>query len=192
MFFTKSDGTYVRWVWSELEVTNPWSFLLGKLGADVDAVSTTFPLTVMAPPPAPFPLTLYLDQENMTVSGITDGICTVVRGVNGTAAAAHAAGAYVSTDSYQVVARDYSLRNPPAPLHFGAHALCYCMMTADQLQAAQQDPRLIVLPSMLDTTSPLPAEITSALADYGVTAGMTQMQLLNKLGEVEPQFIPDI
>lgn len=188
MFFRKSEGTFVRWVWSELESSVPSGYLLGALSTALVASSNSAAVTVYAPPPSALPLTLYIEQEQMSLSAIAGGTYTITRAQN---AVDHPAHALAFTDSFEPVARDYSLRNPPAPLHFGSHALCYCEMTADQLQAAQQDPRLIVLPSMYDP-APIPEAIAAALEQYGVTAGMSQIEMLKKLGEVEPQFIPEV
>jgi hypothetical protein len=189
MFFQQANGTSIRWVWSELEPVFRGSYLWGTLTSAINETDSDLPITVSAPFPSGLPLTVYLEAEQATLTA-ADPSCSLTRGVNGTTAAAHAAGVRVFCDSFQPVARDYSLRNPPAPLHFGTHTLCYCEMTGNQIKAAAQDPRLVVLDARYDAV--VPDAIATALSSYGVTAGMTLAQLLQKLGETEPQFIPDI
>lgn len=63
----------------------------GALNGAIDAVVTTFPVSVSAPLPAtPFPIVI--DQERMTVTAVASGSFTVLRGQGGTTAAAHASG----------------------------------------------------------------------------------------------------
>lgn len=66
-------------------------------------------------------------------------------------------------------------------------ALVQMLCDAHQLEAAAQDPRVIVLPLTFDP-SPLPQQVTDNYTTWGATAGMSLGALLAKLAVAEPTF----
>jgi hypothetical protein len=182
------DGTITRWIWGELEILFPAGYLLGTLMAILYEGQTRLPIAITAPDPAPLPLTVYIDNEQMTLTASGDTY-TVTRGVNGTAITTHNTFAEVRTDSYHPIARDYSLGHD-SPIHFGSYALSCCEMTLNQLEAARQDSRLIVLPSV-QSGAAIPDAVSTALASYGVTAGSAMNDMLTALSAIDSRFLPE-
>jgi hypothetical protein len=74
--------------------------------------------------------------------------------------------------------------HPPADAGL---ALVYVSTTAIQLEAAQVDSRVTVLPSIIDP-SPVPQSVVDCYAGAGITAGMNLYQVLSKLGESDPSY----
>jgi hypothetical protein len=83
------------------------------LASGVDDVTTTFSVVAVSGWPSSFPYTLIIDQDTVneevvTVTARTGTTLTVTRGVDGTTAAAHSAGAAVN---HGVSARDFDEPN---------------------------------------------------------------------------------
>lgn len=89
----------------------------------------------------------------------------------------------------QPVAAAYSqgCRWPLAPEAENEWALVECYVSPQQIEAAQQDPRIVVCPQVYDP-APLPASVIQAYADKGAIAGMSLGMLLSLLGTIEPLF----
>ena len=187
MLFKRLSTTNVlRWVWGPIEVTHENAYLLGTLTAAVGLQDATITFAESAPLPATLPIQIYIDGETMMGTALNGAVLSVTR----TTPATHAVGAKVSTDSYAAVARDYSTQYL-APQHFGMFALSFCEMNQQQMAACAQDSRMITLPSMQSPT-PVPTAVTTALAQYGAVSGLTTYGLLEALAATEPQFTPDI
>ena len=86
-------------------------------------------------------------------------------------------------------AQEYSL-SCDWPCVFGENALAHCIMNAHQLAAARADPRLIVLQS-IHAKMAIPAEVSDALAAYGVCPGMDLHDLLVCLSDYHAGFDPE-
>ena len=61
------------------------------------------------------------------------------------------------------------------------------LCSPQQLEAAKQDSRVMVLPLVFDP-SPLPQQVIDAYANRGATAGMSLAVLLSMLAAAEPVF----
>lgn len=81
---------------------------------------------------------------------------------------------------------DWHCPTMPADINTG-WALVYMYCNAHQLDAAAQDPRVLVCPLIFDPT-PVAQSIIDTYADWGATAGMSLGALLAKLAETEPIF----
>ena len=66
-------------------------------------------------------------------------------------------------------------------------ALCLMEINIHQLEALKEDPRCVVLPNLYDPT-PVPAQVVTAYAADGVTAGMSLAQVIAQLEVAEPAF----
>jgi hypothetical protein len=66
-------------------------------------------------------------------------------------------------------------------------ALVQMQCDPHQIEAAAQDPRVLVLPLIFDPSA-LPQQVTDAYASMGATSGMSLGSLLAKLAETEPVF----
>src|SRR5690242_1346590 len=88
-------------------------------------------------------------------------------------------------DCHLPVAREYSVGAWEAH-HYGTHALVRIKATLHQIEAAKQDHRVTVLPSIY-SREPIPAPMAAALQGMGVTPEMSLAECLEKLGEREPR-----
>lgn len=183
----KAQGTLIRWVWSQLEPSYPRSYMLGTLAGSVEAADTAISISGIHPFPGALPAVIYIGQEQATASSVDGNTITVTR----PAGVAHAVGVPVLTDAWHAVARDYCVgQRHNAPLHFGGYALCECELTNNQLEAAKQDPRLVVLPA-IRSSARIPEVVAKALGDWGVTPDMTVYGMLETLAEREPAFLQE-
>ena len=74
-----------------------------------------------------------------------------------------------------------------APAIADGWALVQILCSPQQLEAAKQDPRIIVLPLVFDP-SPLPQKVIDSYADRGAVAGMSLAALLAHLAETDPVY----
>jgi len=76
---------------------------------------------------------------------------------------------------------------PTYPATADGWAIVQMLCDSHQLDAAVQDPRVLVLPLVFDPT-PLPQQVTDTYTSWGATTGMSLGALLAKLAETEPVF----
>lgn len=76
---------------------------------------------------------------------------------------------------------------PTKPADANGWALVQILCDAHQLDAAAQDPRIVVCPLVFDP-APLPQKVIDAYASWGAVPGMSMGALLAKLAEAEPAF----
>jgi hypothetical protein len=76
---------------------------------------------------------------------------------------------------------------PILPTVDGGWALCQVNSGSHQLEAAAQDPRVIVLPLLFDP-APVSQTVIDAYSAQGAIAGMSMGALISKLAELEPCF----
>jgi hypothetical protein len=76
---------------------------------------------------------------------------------------------------------------PTLPADEDGWALVQMLASPHQIDAAAQDPRVIVCPLVFDP-SPLPKQVTDAYASWGASEGMSLAALIAKLAATEPLF----
>jgi hypothetical protein len=76
---------------------------------------------------------------------------------------------------------------PTYPATPDGWAIVQMQCDSHQLEAAAQDPRVLVLPLAFDP-SPLPQQVIDVYASWGATTGMSLGALLSTLASVEPIF----
>lgn len=76
---------------------------------------------------------------------------------------------------------------PTMPAAEDGWAIVLMLCAPQQIEAARQDPRVLVLPLTIDP-SPLPQQVTDVYASWGATTGMSLGVLLAKLTDAEPAF----
>ena len=76
---------------------------------------------------------------------------------------------------------------PIFPTDEGGSSLCQILCNTNQIEAARQDPRIIVCPLLFDPT-PLEQTIIDAYASQGAKAGMSLGALIATLAEIEPNY----
>ncbi|HLH35990.1 MAG TPA: hypothetical protein VKX41_15060 [Alloacidobacterium sp.] len=76
---------------------------------------------------------------------------------------------------------------PTNPAADSGSALVLINIDSHQIDAAKQDPRLVVCPLVFDP-SPAPAAVISAYASMGAVSGMSMGALLATLAAAEPVF----
>ncbi len=157
---TTEDGTYTL-------TLNPQgsgiAAIRTTLAADIDATTTTIPVADVSgfpANPAAQPFNILIDDELMQVTAVNAGTntLTVVRGVNGTAAAAHSAGTNVGAPLV-VGASDTWVKDATAP-------------TADIVDVTP-DPRIVnagtVLVRFSEPVTGLGAATGKAIDDFSLT-----------------------
>jgi hypothetical protein len=80
-----------------------------------------------------------------------------------------------------------SWKCPTNPATDGGWALVQMYTSALQIEAAKQDPRVVVCPLLFDP-SPVPQAVIDAYTSWGATSGMSMGALLTKLAAKEPVF----
>lgn len=123
-----------------------------SLTADVTSSQTTFAVAAVAGFPAQFPYTLIVDQntvneELVEVTGRSGTTLTIVRGVDGTTAVAHASGAVVE---HGVSARDYAEAQSHIAAATGVHGVAGALAAASDL-AAKADTSAVALKADIKT-----------------------------------------
>jgi len=81
----------------------------------------------------------------------------------------------------------HTYRVPMNPPTDDGYALIEMWSGAHQIEAAKQDPRLIVCPYLFDP-SPLPDAVIQAYASFGAIAGMSMGVLVAMLADIEPIY----